>query len=268
MIDAGKHAVLGVRVDAVDYEASVARIVRAAEHHEPLAATALAVHGVMTGALDACHARRLNGLDLVVPDGQPVRWALRWLHGIDLPDRVYGPELMLRSAAALEAAGLPVYLYGSTRAVLDDLEQFLALRFPGLVVAGTSASRFEKVSPDDFKQIATDIEASGARCLLLGLGCPRQEVFAFEARQTLHMPVLAVGAAFEFHAGHRRQAPGWMQRRGLEWLYRLGEEPSRLWRRYLFLNPLYLAGVAVQRVVPRAFRPPLPDGSEPVEHYA
>jgi N-acetylglucosaminyldiphosphoundecaprenol N-acetyl-beta-D-mannosaminyltransferase len=268
MIDAGKHAVLGVRVDAVDYEASVARVVEAAEKQQPLAVSALAVHGVMTGALDTSHARRLNGLDLVVPDGQPVRWALRWLHAVDLPDRVYGPELMLRSAAALEARGLPVYLYGSRREVLDDLEQFLALRFPKLEVAGSSASRFERVSADDFKDLVGRIEASGARCLLLGLGCPRQEVFAFEARERLRMPVLAVGAAFEFHAGHRPQAPHWMQRNGLEWLYRLAEEPSRLWRRYLFLNPLYLAGLAIQRIAPGAFPPRMPDGSEPVEHYA
>lgn len=268
MIDAGRHAVLGVRVDAVDYEASVARVARAAESHRALAVSALAVHGVMTGLLDATQARRLNGLDLVVPDGQPVRWALRWLHGIDLPDRVYGPELMLRTAAALEERGLPVYLYGSRREVLDDLEQFLALRFPRLEVAGTSASRFEQVSPDDFKELVARIEASGARCLFLGLGCPRQEVFAFETRDRLHMPVLAVGAAFEFHAGRRAQAPHWMQERGLEWLYRLAGEPSRLWRRYLLLSPLYLAALAIQRIAPRAFPPPMPDGSEPREHYA
>ena len=268
MIDAGKHPVLGVRVDAVDYEACVARIAKAAEGHEALAVSALAVHGVMSGALDATHARRLNGLDLVVPDGQPVRWALRWLHGIDLPDRVYGPELMLRSAAALEERGLSVYLYGSSREVLDDLEQFLELRFPKLKIAGTSASRFARVSPDDFKDLVATIEASGARCLFLGLGCPRQEAFAFETRERLHMPVLAVGAAFEFHAGRRPQAPHWMQKRGLEWLYRLAGEPSRLWRRYLLLNPLYLTGLAIQRIAPGAFPAPMPDGSEPIEHYA
>ncbi len=268
MIDAGKHAVLGVRIDAVDYESAVARIANAAECHTSLAVSALAVHGVMSGALDASHARRLNGLDLVVPDGQPLRWALRWLHGIDLPDRVYGPELMLRTAAALEERGLPVYLYGSRCDVLDDLEQFLASRFPRLKVAGSRPSRFERVSPDDFKALLAAIEASGARCLFLGLGCPRQEVFAFETRNRLNMPVLAVGAAFEFHSGRRPQAPRWMQARGLEWLYRLAEEPSRLWRRYLLLNPLYLAGLAIQRLAPGAFSPDMPDGSEPKEYYA
>ena len=268
MIDAGKHPILGVRIDAVDYETSVARVVEAAEKCERLAVSALAVHGVMTGALDATHARRLNGLDLVVPDGQPVRWALRWLHGVELPDRVYGPELMLRSAAALEQRGLPVYLYGSRREILDDLEQFLALRFPKLEIVGTSASRFGRVSADDFKDVVGRIEASGARCLFLGLGCPRQEVFAFETRDRLRMPVLAVGAAFEFHAGHQSQAPHWMRQSGLEWLYRLAGNPARLWRRYLLLNPLYLAGLAIQRIAPRAFPPSMPDGNEPVERYA
>jgi exopolysaccharide biosynthesis WecB/TagA/CpsF family protein len=268
MIDAGKHAVLGIRVDAIDYEASVARIAKAAERRQALSVSALAVHGVMSGALDATQARRLNGLDLVVPDGQPVRWALRWLHGVSLPDRVYGPELMLRSAAALEERGLPVYLYGSRSDVLEDLESFLAMRFPKLEVAGSSPSRFGRVSPDDFKDIVGRIEASGARCLFLGLGCPRQEVFAFETRDRLPMPVLAVGAAFEFHSGRRPQAPYWMQKRGLEWCYRLADDPVRLWRRYLLLNPLYLAGLAIQRIAPGAFPPPMPDGSEPAEHFA
>jgi N-acetylglucosaminyldiphosphoundecaprenol N-acetyl-beta-D-mannosaminyltransferase len=230
--------------------------------------SALAVHGVMTGALDSTQAKRINGLDMVVPDGQPVRWALRWLHGIDLPKRVYGPELMLRTAAALEERKLPIYLYGSRRDVLDDLEEFLAMRFPDLEIVGSSESRFERVSADDFKDLVTRIESSGARCLFLGLGCPRQEVFAFEASDRLHMPVIAVGAAFDFHSGRKRQAPSWMQERGLEWLHRFAGEPSRLWRRYLFLNPLYLAGLAIQRILPGAFPPPMPDGSEPPERHA
>lgn len=246
MIDDGKHPVLGVRVDAVDYERAVARIVEASERSLPLAVSALAVHGVMTGALDAAHARRLNALDLVVPDGQPVRWALRWLHGAGLPDRVYGPELMLRAVRALSERDLPVYLYGSTEDVLGDLRRNLAARVPGLAIAGSRASAFRRLSEAESDAAAERIERSGARAVFVGLGCPRQEVWVYEHRDRLRMPVVAVGAAFDYHAGRLRPAPAWMQRAGLEWLYRLQQEPRRLLARYALLNPLFAAGVGLQ----------------------
>jgi exopolysaccharide biosynthesis WecB/TagA/CpsF family protein len=267
MIDAGRHPVLGVQVDAVDYEAAVARIVAAAEARRPCAVSALAVHGVMTGALDRVQARRLNGLDLVVPDGQPVRWALRWLHGRRLSDRVYGPELVLRVAAALAGRGLPVFLYGSTRGVLDDLARNLERRFPGLRIAGRRPSAFRRQMPAEREALLAEIEASGARAVLVGLGCPRQETWAYENRARLRMPILAVGAAFDFHAGRLPQAPRWLQRTGLEWVFRLAVEPRRLWRRYLLLNPLFLAGLCAQASGLARFEPPRPDGSEPLELF-
>jgi exopolysaccharide biosynthesis WecB/TagA/CpsF family protein len=267
MIDAGRHPVLGVRVDAVDYEAALARIVAAAEARRPLAVSALAVHGVMTGVLDPVQARRLNGLDLVVPDGQPVRFALRLLHGRALPDRVYGPELVLRVAQAFAERGLPLYLYGSTRAVLAELERRLSARFPGLRIAGRRPSAFRRQDPGERDALLAEIAASGARAVLVGLGCPRQEVWAYENRARLALPILAVGAAFDFHAGRLPQAPGWMQRAGLEWAFRLALEPRRLWRRYLLLNPLFLAGVAAQATGLARFEPHSPDGSEPLERF-
>jgi N-acetylglucosaminyldiphosphoundecaprenol N-acetyl-beta-D-mannosaminyltransferase len=267
VIDLGRHPVLGVRVSAVDYERATARILEAAHAARPLAVSALAVHGVMTGALDPVHARRLNGLDLVVPDGQPVRWALRWLHGRRLPDRVYGPELMLRVTRACAAQGLPIYLYGSTRDVLDDLALQLCARFPGLRVAGREPSRFRRLSTEEQGEVVEGIRASGARVVFVGLGCPRQEVWAFENRSAIGVPILAVGAAFDFHAGRLPQAPALLQRLGLEWGFRLLQEPARLWRRYLLLNPLFLWQVALQRSGARAWPAALPDGNETLELY-
>lgn len=246
MIDRGRHAILGVGVDAVDYECAVARIVEAAERRRSLTASALAVHGVMTGALDALHARRLSALDLVVPDGQPVRWALHWLHGVSLPDRVYGPELMLRAARELSRRNLSVYLYGSTEPVLADLRRNLAGRLPGLEVAGSCPSAFRRLSEAEFDGVADRIERSGARAVFVGLGCPRQEVWCYEYRERLRMPIVSVGAAFDYHAGRLRAAPAWMQRAGLEWLHRLRQEPRRLLPRYALLNPLFAAGVGLQ----------------------
>jgi exopolysaccharide biosynthesis WecB/TagA/CpsF family protein len=246
VIDRGKRNILGVGLDAVDYEAAVARVIAAAQEARPLAVSALAVHGVLTGVLDPTHRYRLNHLDLVVPDGQPVRWALNWLYRARLADRVYGPSLMLKICERAAAAGLPVFLYGSTAEVLAALRENLCKRFPRLRVAGVLPSRFRRLSAVEQEETVKTIRSSGAALAFVGLGCPRQEVCAFELRQAVSMPVIAVGAAFAFHAGTLAQAPGRLQRWGLEWLYRLVAEPRRLWRRYVLLNPLYLALLALQ----------------------
>lgn len=246
VIEGGKKSVLGVLVDCVDYDAAVARVVRAARERRPLACAALAVHGTMSGVLDEPHRYRLNRLDLVVPDGQPVRWALNWLHGAGLGERVYGPELMLRLCAAAAAATIPIFLYGSTAAVVAALGRRLRQRFPALQIAGAEASRFRALSRDECDDLADRIRSSGAGLTFVGLGCPRQEVFVYEWRERLTMPLVAVGAAFDFHAGRLPQAPERLQRAGLEWAFRLAYEPRRLWKRYLILNPLFVALLALQ----------------------
>jgi N-acetylglucosaminyldiphosphoundecaprenol N-acetyl-beta-D-mannosaminyltransferase len=246
MIDKGKRSVLGVMVDAVDYQAAVARLVAAAKAGTPYGATALAVHGVMTGVGDPEHLWRLNELELVVPDGQPVRWALNILHKAGLPDRVYGPRLMLKVCQAAEAENLPIFLYGSRPEVLERLIVNLKDRFPSLQIAGSMPSKFRTLTPEERDQMAQEIRESGARMTFAGLGCPRQEVFAYEMRGLLEMPVIAVGAAFDFHAGLLREASPWMQRYGLQWFHRLLQEPRRLWRRYLPLNAAYLALLFLQ----------------------
>jgi hypothetical protein len=248
MIDRGRHNVLGVGVDAVDYAAAVARVTAAARGQQPLSVAALAVHGVMTGALDRAHRYRLNQFDLVCPDGQPVRWALNMLHGAALADRVYGPNLMLELCAAAEREQLSVFLFGGDQGQLDELEHRLKVRFPALPIAGARPSKFRKLSPAEWGELVDDIRSSGARILFVGLGCPRQEVFAYEARNAVSIPTVAVGAAFSFHAGQLPQAPAAMQRWGLEWLYRLVQEPRRLWRRYLLLNPAYLWLLLLQKL--------------------
>lgn len=247
MIDRGCHNLLGVGVHAVDYEAAVARIVDAARSRRPLGVSALAVHGVMTGVMDEEHRHRLNQLELIVPDGQPVRWALNLLHGTKLKERVYGPNLMLETCRAAAEADLPIYLFGTTPEILAALLEKLPQRFPGLRIAGSQPSRFRTMSADEKQTVVDTIHNSGAAMTLVGLGCPRQEVWAYEFKEALQMPVLAVGAAFAFHAGKLAQAPPWMQRLGLEWLYRLIREPRRLWRRYCYLNPWYLWLVFLQK---------------------
>lgn len=246
MIDLGKREIAGVRVSAVDYDAAVEKIIRAATAGESLAVAAVAVHGIATSALDPQHRYRLNALDMLVPDGQPVRWSMRLMHRVRLPDRVYGPNLMLKVCAAAEASDLPVFFYGSSQDVIDLLSIKLRERFPRLGIAGRRPGLYREVTPAEEDTIVEDMRASGARILFVGLGCPRQEIWLYENRDRLPMPMLAVGAAFDLHAGLRPQAPGWMQDRGLEWLFRLVQEPRRLWRRYLLFNPLFAGLIALQ----------------------
>lgn len=242
----GKKNVLGILVDSIDYEATLEFVFDAARRRQGAAISALAVHGVMTGAFNPEHRYRLNHFDLIVPDGQPVRWVLNYLYQADLADRVYGPTLTLKVCERAANEGASIYLYGSTLATLTSLEASLVRRFPKLTIAGVEPSKFGRLTSDEKDEVAKRVESSGASIVLLGLGCPRQEIFAFEFRDVLPMPIIAVGAAFPFIAGLIPQAPAWMQARGLEWLFRLSREPRRLWRRYIYLNPTYLILVALQ----------------------
>ena len=246
MLNDGKRNVLGILINVADYDGAVEAIARAARDRVRTSVSALAVHGLMTGVFDCEQKFRLNHFDLLVPDGQPVRWVLNWLHHAGLRDRVYGPNLTLRGCASAAQDGFPIYFYGSTQEVLSSLRRNLEVKFPGLIVAGMEPSKFRRLNQQEKVELAARIRTSGAAITFVGLGCPRQETFAYEFRDLLPMPMLAVGAAFPFLAGIIPQAPTWMQSAGLEWLFRLAAEPRRLWRRYLFLNPAYLFLVALQ----------------------
>jgi len=259
----GKRNVLGVDVDIVDYDGVRDRVLDAARSSQPLAVSALAVHGVMTGVHDTAHLARLNELDVVTPDGQPVRWALNLLHHAGLRERVYGPEMIWRVLQAAAAEGLPVYLYGSTELVLARLQERFQAGLPGLRVAGAEPSKFRDVDGLEANEIADRIRASGARLVLVGLGCPRQEVFVWHMRQLLYLPLLAVGAAFDYHAGLLRTPPSWMQKWGMEWLWRLALEPRRLWRRYVLLNPAFVVRLLAQWA--RIWHPPVTPPADQIQ---
>src|ERR1043166_4415623 len=245
-VEAAKKNLLGVLVDGVDEAFATAQIIEAARQRRIFSVSAIAVHGVMEGVLDPAHLYRLNHLDLVVADGQPVRWALNIMHSVGLRQRVYGPDLTLAVLVRAAQERIPVFFYGSTPEVLSLLQMNLKARFPELIIAGVQPSIFGRTPPEIADQIAGRIRQSGARVVFVGLGCPRQEVWAYEFRDRLRIPIVAVGAAFPFLAGTLRQAPKWMQDRGLEWFFRLCSEPRRLWRRYLLLSPAYLFLVACQ----------------------
>jgi exopolysaccharide biosynthesis WecB/TagA/CpsF family protein len=255
MIDHGKKNVLGILINAVNYEAAISQIIGAARARKPMSVSALAVHGVMTGVLDSTHRYRLNHIDLVLPDGQPVRWAMNLLYNTGLPDRVSGPVAMLEICKRAAEEGLSIYLYGSKNSVLETLSQNLCKRFPKLIIAGIQPSKFKQVSAKEKQEIAENIRNSGAAITFVGLGCPRQEVWAYEYRDNLSMPLIAVGAAYDFHAGNLAKSPEFLSRIGLEWLFRLSMEPGRLWQRYVLLNPLYIWLFLLQALKIKKFDP-------------
>lgn len=255
MIEKGKHSILGIYVDAINCEAAVEKVISTAKKRKSMTVSALAVHGVMTGVLDAVHRYRLNHLNMIVPDGQPVRWALNWLYRTGLAERTPGPMLMLEICDRAAQELLPIYLYGSKPDVIAALTKNLKAMFPKLIIAGVQPSQFRNVSPEEKEKISQQICESGAAIVFVGLGCPRQEVWVYEYRNTLPMPIIAVGAAFDFHAGRLSRAPIWMQQSGWEWFYRLSCEPMRLWKRYVFLNPLYLLLLTLQMLKLKKFDP-------------
>jgi N-acetylglucosaminyldiphosphoundecaprenol N-acetyl-beta-D-mannosaminyltransferase len=200
------------------------------------------VHTVMESHEDSVLHEAVHRSSFNVPDGQPLVWALN-AYGHGLQDRVYGPELMARACKRAAAGGQRMYLYGGrNQGVLVQLALNLRRRYPGLQIVGGYAPPFRELTDDERAAVADDINASQADVVWVGIGVPKQEKWMAAMRDRLEAPVLiGVGAAFDFHAGLVPQAPGWMQYAGLEWVYRLAQEPRRLWRRYVRYNPLFVA---------------------------
>jgi N-acetylglucosaminyldiphosphoundecaprenol N-acetyl-beta-D-mannosaminyltransferase len=241
--------VLGIPLALTDYDAMLDWIDAAvAGGHRGYICVA-AVHTVMACHDDPDLRAAVLGADFTVPDGQPLVWALRAL-GHPLSDRVYGPDLFDRACARSAATGRRFYLYGGrTQGALVELARTLRLRHPGLQIVGGHAPPFRSPTPAEDEAIVADIARSRADVVWVGIGVPKQEKWMARMRERLDAPVLVgVGAAFDFHAGLIPQAPPAMQRLGLEWAFRLYQEPRRLWRRYARYNPRFVAGFARQYV--------------------
>jgi N-acetylglucosaminyldiphosphoundecaprenol N-acetyl-beta-D-mannosaminyltransferase len=200
----------------------------------------------MTGVFDPDVRTALNSADIAATDGMPLAWALQSL-GAKGQRRVYGPDLMLALCGQAARLGHRIFLYGGRNETLAILCSRLNARFPSLEIAGAYAPPFRPLTPNEDHACVKRILASDADIVFVGLGAPKQEQWMAEHRSRLPgIVMLGVGAAFDFHAGRVRQAPRWMQGYGLEWLFRLYVEPARLWRRYVLLNPLFLAMWALQ----------------------
>ena len=197
------------------------------------------VHMCMEAFDDPAFRDVVNKADLVIPDGRPLVWAQRLL-GADHAMQLRGMDLMLKLCESASRSGTAVGFYGGSEAVLARLIAVLTAQFPGLNVALEIAPPFRQPTADEDRHYCEQINASGVRILFVGLGCPKQERWMAEHRDRLHCVMLGVGAAFDFIAGNKRHAPRWLQKAGLEWLFRLVSEPRRLWRRYLIQNPRFI----------------------------
>jgi N-acetylglucosaminyldiphosphoundecaprenol N-acetyl-beta-D-mannosaminyltransferase len=197
------------------------------------------VHVVVSARNDEALRRALQLADMSTPDGAPVAWLMRKT-GWPEQQRISGPDLTWNLMAEAERLQLAIFLLGSTETTLARLTQRLQQVFPDLQIAGMLSPPFRRLSASEDEQMVEIINHSGARLLFVGLGCPKQEIWMAAQRDRVQAVMLGVGAAFDYHAGVLRRAPHSWQRLGLEWLYRLCREPSRLMKRYLITNSLFL----------------------------
>jgi N-acetylglucosaminyldiphosphoundecaprenol N-acetyl-beta-D-mannosaminyltransferase len=232
--------ILGVGISALTMDLALRTIDAWIEHRDPHYICVTSVHGVMESQRDLRLRRIHNRAGMVTPDGMPLVWLSRFL-GFSQVERVYGPDLMWAVCERSSDREYRHFFYGGAPGVADLLATRLQSRWPSLTVVGTETPPFRPLTPDEDQAAVERINAAQPDIVWVGLSTPKQEHWMASHVGWLTAPVLiGVGAAFDFHAGFKPQAPRWVQRSGLEWSFRLATEPRRLWRRYLRNNPLFL----------------------------
>jgi N-acetylglucosaminyldiphosphoundecaprenol N-acetyl-beta-D-mannosaminyltransferase len=231
--------ILGVDIDAMTMPLALEIVEQAVQTRGKVQFAFCTVHTLIESQDDSRLASAVNNA-VACPDGMPLVWICR-LKGAKGTHRVYGPDATLALCEYGVSRGWRHYFYGSTEETVKALADSLTRRFPGLQVAGYYSPPFRQLTAEEDAEIVANINAARADLVWVGLGMPKQELWMAEHAPLLEAPVvLAVGAAFDFHSGAKRQAPYWIQRSGLEWLFRLSQEPRRLWRRYLLGNARFL----------------------------
>jgi N-acetylglucosaminyldiphosphoundecaprenol N-acetyl-beta-D-mannosaminyltransferase len=244
--------ILGVGVSPIDLDDAIATIERWISERSRNYVCITGVHGVMESRRDQRLRRIHNEAGMVTPDGMPLVWLSRLL-GKHRTERVYGPDLMRKMTAVSSQRGYRQFYYGGSEGVADKLKQGLTAAHPDLEVAGTYCPPFRALTPEEDQAAVDAINAARPHIVWVGLSTPKQEFWMATHLGRVEAPVMVgVGAAFDFLAGTKRQAPLWMQRSGLEWLFRLCSEPRRLWRRYAYIVPgfaILAAGDLVRRAI-------------------
>ncbi|HMJ09168.1 MAG TPA: WecB/TagA/CpsF family glycosyltransferase [Pyrinomonadaceae bacterium] len=231
--------VVSLQPDVVDHDLAVRRIAELVGLGHGGYVCFSTVHMVMESYDSPEFAARVNAADLIVTDGMPIVWMQR-LQGKRHARRVRANDLMVSLCRFAEEKDLSVGFYGGAPAVIAAIKDHSARDFPQLTVAYAYSPPFRPLTPDEDEKIVADINAARLDILFMGLGCPKQENWMSEHRSRLGAVMLGVGASFDFYAGNVKESPEWLGRLGLEWLYRFTQEPRRLWRRYLILNPRFM----------------------------
>lgn len=248
MINIGKYKILKNYITACDYDFVLKEI---EERKKTLLISPIASYTLTLVCFDSNLNKILKKFDHLVPDGQWVKYAIRFLYGKPLKRRVYGPELMLRVCDIAKLGKENIFLYGTNAKTLSKLRLRLIKQYPGIKIVGSEPSVFRQLSDLELKALAKRIESKKTNVLFIALGSPLQERFAVDLIEFLNVKqkvaILTVGAAFDFVSGIKPQAPALMRNTGMEWLFRLIKEPRRLWIRYLVFGPLFLVFVVVQK---------------------
>jgi len=235
-----KVDVFGIKYSVTNYSNASDLIISKAKENASFGVSALAVHGLIECYNNPLLKDTVNKINLIVPDGQPVKWVMNNFYNLSLKDRVKGPQLTLEVLKKANIEKLSIYLYGSQKTTLDLFSENINKWFPQIKIVGMHADRFRNATPEEDTADIEKINKSGAHIILVGRGCPRQEVWVSDHLGKVNGVMMAVGAAFDFHAGLLSEAPKWIQGCGMEWSYRLFQEPKRLWRRYLFTNSKFI----------------------------
>lgn len=240
-----KVNILGVDFAVVDYRLATEIIVESACQRRSFSVFALPVHGVIENYTDRQMKSATRSADLIVPDGQPVRWCMNHFYNTQLTDRVYGPTLTLHVLEKANELKLKVFLYGGkSEETLPKFSAFIKEHYPNVEICGT----YRETDPDGDTLTADMVNQAHPHLLLVGRGCPTQEIWIAKNKDKINAAMMGVGAAFSFHAGEIKQAPRWMQDRGLEWFHRLIQEPGRLWKRFLFTNSFFIFLICQKKI--------------------
>ncbi|MBF0489608.1 MAG: WecB/TagA/CpsF family glycosyltransferase [Candidatus Omnitrophica bacterium] len=231
---------LGVKVSRVNLDSASQQIFQWIKEKKQTYVCVAPVATLVDANRDPAYAAVVNAAGMVTPDGMPVVWLARAKGCRDI-ERTYGPDLMRLVCKQFQQKGLRHFFYGSTEKTLVQLQQSLKEQYLDINIVGVYSPSFQSQAVRESDEVIRLINESKADVLWVGLGSPKQDFWMSMHRPLLDVPVIVgAGAAFDFLSGCKPQAPVWMQRSGLEWVFRLGCEPQRLWRRYLIGNTLFI----------------------------
>jgi N-acetylglucosaminyldiphosphoundecaprenol N-acetyl-beta-D-mannosaminyltransferase len=243
-----KHKVISLMVSTGSFNNMADEIISLASAAESATVCVANVHMLVEAHQDASFAEVVNNANMVTPDGMPLIWAMRLLHGVK-NDRVAGMDLLPRLLSIAAEKSLPVFFYGGSQKMLDATDLYIRQNYSLLKVAGMYSPPFRPLSVEEESAVVDRINNSGARLVFVVLGCPKQEKWMNTMKGKINAAMVGVGGALPVLVGEQKRAPAWMQKNGFEWLYRLVQEPGRLWKRYFYTNTVFILLLAKAKVV-------------------